>query len=278
MFSHSTRWSAALALWAAALVAAQLGIAGIRTYYAVFIWGSFAAAALFLIWRLPSTLRMRSVAAAGSLLVLLWAALIVGAGPYYAYYADVLRNMTGLRIPYVTVVATTPATSLVGEPDLGAVGGAVLNLRRGFVHTGGATNLSSADQETSDTVFQIVERAGIGLLAMFVPMTLLESAAIVDMQGGRGFLFVTDVDTLFMTVSLLAAIALIVRRRDAWHDQAPALLFGIVLVVTSLLLMSYVITNFGTLFRLRLIGVVPAWLVPLAVVAYRKEGTPECVA
>jgi hypothetical protein len=273
-----SRSSAPLAGWTAALVAAQLGIAGIRTYYAVFIWMSLAAAALCLIWRLPASHRLRGLTAAAALLCVLWAALIVGAGPYYAYYANLLRNTTGLRIPYITVVAPMPATGFVGEPDFGAIGGSVVNLRRGFVRAGGATNLSSAEQETAATPIEIIERAGLGLLAMFVPMTLLESAAIVDLQGGRGFLFVTDIDTLFMTVSLLVAVALIVRRRDAWRDQAPALLFGLILAVTCVLLMSYVITNFGTLFRLRLIGVAPVWLVPLAVVACRKESPRQCAA
>jgi hypothetical protein len=274
--SRQDRSPATLAGWTAALVAAQTAIAGIRTYYSVFIWIAFAVAALCLIWRLSTALRLRGLAAAATLLCVLWAALIVGAGPYYAYYADLLRNTTGLRIPYVTVVAPTPARGVVGEPDFGALGGSVVNLRRGFVRAGGATNLSSANREASDTPLEIIERAGLGLLAMFVPMTLLESVAIVDLQGGRGFLFVTDIDTLFMTASLLVALALTLRRRDAWHDNAPALLFGLILAVTCVLLMAYVITNFGTLFRLRLIGVAPAWLVPLAVVACRKERSQEC--
>jgi hypothetical protein len=47
-----------------------------------------------------------------------------------------------------------------------------------------------------------------------------------------------------------------------------------VLVVMTSLLMAYVVTNYGTLFRLRLLSVVPLWVLPLAVL--RAEGfTPR---
>ena len=170
------------------------------------------------------------------------------------------------------MTTSSSSGSLVAEPDVSAIGGAMLNLRLGFVRAGGATNLSSTDQEGGPTsAGEIVQRAGLGLLAMFVPISILESASIVDLEGGRGFLFVTDIDTAFITVSLLVAAVLIYRRRDAWRAQAPALIFGTILAVTCVLLMAYVVTNFGTLFRLRLIGVTPGWLVPLAVVAYRHD-------
>ena len=71
-----------LLAWTGALLIAQYGIAGIRTYYAVFVLMAFTAAAASLLWRAPAGGRLRAAVAAGSMVCLLWAALIAGAGPY----------------------------------------------------------------------------------------------------------------------------------------------------------------------------------------------------
>ena len=53
----------------------------------------------------------------------------------------------------------------------------------------------------------------------------------------------------------------------------PALLFAVVLAAMTCLALAYVVTNFGTLFRLRLLVAAPLWVIPVLRLRSR-EATP----
>jgi hypothetical protein len=82
---------------------------------------------------------------------------------------------------------------------------------------------------------------------------------------------VTDLDTLFLDFTIIAVAIFMLR---AWWPTRSNLAYftfvlglGLVLAV----LMAYVVTNFGTIFRLRLIVATILWLLPLAVVLNVRE-------
>jgi hypothetical protein len=100
----------------------------------------------------------------------------------------------------------------------------------------------------------------VGLAALFVPISILRALSIVTFHGGQGLLLVTDVDTVVIDLALALCLYLSFKRR-----HLPLLPTGLCLaalgIVTTLLL-AYVVTNYGTLFRLRLLAVTPLWLLP----------------
>lgn len=105
----------------------------------------------------------------------------------------------------------------------------------------------------------------LGLGAVFVPVSLLRATGLVSFEGGGRFLLLTDIDTLYLDGAVAWCLAFVWRRRAAitggWTLAAVLLLLGTVGAV----LVGYVVTNYGTLFRLRLLAVVPFWLLPLVV-------------
>lgn len=118
----------------------------------------------------------------------------------------------------------------------------------------------------------------VGLGLIFVPVSVLKALSIVDFSGGRGLLVVTDVDTLFMDATLVALMAFLVRRRSATRGLLPYLCFATILAAAAGILMAYIVTNYGTLFRLRLMAVAPLWLLPLALDVRRRDPAADPVA
>jgi hypothetical protein len=111
-----------------------------------------------------------------------------------------------------------------------------------------------------------------GLLAMFVPVSVLKALSVVTFSGGRGLLLLADLDTVFLDLTLVTIVAFIVRQRPDLVARAPSALFTLAVVAVSVILLAYVVTNFGTLFRLRLLVAVPAWMAPLA---FRRHPTTD---
>jgi SAM-dependent methyltransferase len=118
----------------------------------------------------------------------------------------------------------------------------------------------------------------VGLALFFVPVSLLKALSIVDFTGGRGLLTITDVDTLFMDVTIVAALACLVRRRPVARGLLPYACFAAIVASAAGLLMAYIVTNFGTLFRLRLMAVAPLWMLPLALGARLREQPDDATA
>jgi hypothetical protein len=77
---------------------------------------------------------------------------------------------------------------------------------------------------------------------------------------------VIDLDTIFFVLSCGLTIAFVARSAEPPTGR-PYLVYAIGLSVVTIVLMAYVVTNLGTLFRLRLIPSAWIWLLPLAMAA-----------
>jgi hypothetical protein len=241
-------------LGTACLSAAVLAFGGIRAYFALFIVGSVCAMALVSIVTAHGRIERLKVSASYTVLIsLLWVMFVIGAGAYYAYYGNVLRAAVGS--PLLSVAALDVA-------------------RTGFVSTGGATTTVSGSASDDVTPLQVdaphITAGGIagraarvvrGCAVMVVPISLLRSLSLVSFSGGRGLLLVTDMDTLVMDAALLFSVWLLFRSRDRM-DSMPVAIFALVLAGVTALSMAYVVTNYGTLFRLRLLAVTSIWVLP----------------
>jgi len=141
--------------------------------------------------------------------------------------------------------------------------------RAGFVLSGGDTNLGG--DISVDSIKGRLRALGFGALLLFVPISVLGWLGVVSLPGGSALLLVADLDTVFIdfsVVALLVAMAGAGRR----HLNVPYAGFIALVVLSTGLALGYVVTNFGTLFRLRLMIVVPLWMLALAI-SYRLPET-----
>jgi hypothetical protein len=275
----------------AAVAVALFLMAGIRAYYALFLWAAVAVALALRTLTSPRALMLRWAAFATVMPAVLWLAFMFGAGPYYTFYGNLVTRTIGASLPVISPskadVAALPPSEATGFE---AAATSVVSFREGFIRTGGATNITpkpstgakrdpgEGEPEPSRAA-RLMRELGIGLAALLVPISVLKLLGIVEFSGGRGFLFVTDLDTFFVDVALLAVLWMLVTSRRPGRRDAPVMLFALSLGVVSGLLMAYVVTNYGTLFRLRLLATIPLWLVPLALnrvsfTARAVENTP----
>lgn len=229
-------------------------VAGIRPYVAfLFVLTVTGVLAAFTLRR--SLRQVPAYLLACALVVaLLWVSFRAGAGPYYGYYETSLLAVAGLS---------------TGQADPPA--GEILAAREGFVNAGGATNVVPRVRRYEGAgllrrAWERIEQLVLGTLVLLVPISLLRWLSIVQFEGGRGLLLVTDIDTLFIDVTLIAVVLLLKR---AWKPPRPNLeyaVFTVILCVVLAALMGFVVTNFGSLFRLRLMVAALIWLLPLAIV------------
>ncbi len=126
---------------------------------------------------------------------------------------------------------------------------------------------SSLSEEQVDVLLSIprnrsehLKTMAIGLAIVFVPISVLKSLSVVDFPGGRGFLPIADLDTVFQDVAILCLLGLVWTRRHAIGTRLPFVAFCVMLAGTTAVLLGYVVTNYGTLFRMR-----PMMAIPLCV-------------
>jgi SAM-dependent methyltransferase len=284
----------------AIFLAAIYIIAGIRGYYAAIVWSALAVVLFVWLWG-QRRARLAPYAAVSVLLLAAgWMTYEIGADLDYIN-------------PYATAIDAVWARARPAKsPD--TVVAVVDRFRTGFEQSPGATSVRPVDrsargkkkggpgpaapaaapsrsvQEGNDGPNTVTRGAAvaapagglsgrlsaltIGLGLIFVPISLLRALSIVDFAGGRGLLAITDVDTLFMDLAIAAVIAVIVRRWPALRGRLSYVGFAALLAAATAALMAYVVTNFGTLFRLRLMVAVPLWMLPLALSARRGAMRP----
>jgi hypothetical protein len=248
------------AMWggAAAMVAAIFVVAGIRWYSALIMWGALATVLGLFAVKGRTTPLPRYLINSVALLVIAWSGVALGSGVYSS-------SLSTLGKPAVL------AKSLEGA-------------RKGFLLSGGGTNIAPSLRQPEPG------QAGVELLAMpinvsehfsavetgfsiiFVPISVVSAVSGIRIPGGRGLLSVVDLDTLFQDVTILAVLMLLWTRRRNVGDRLPLVAFGLVVSVASAIPMAYVVTNFGTLWRLRLLVAVPIWIV--AVALHPARGKP----
>jgi hypothetical protein len=247
--------------WTIAGVAAVIGaVAGIRTYFAFISWVGLVLTGVVLV----AQGGRRRPAIAGVWLVLLvvaWLGSALGGGAAYREYSNIIGRVSGIRIPYVTSFEESRQVS-VAPPEATAV---LSGFRNAYIRSGGGTSLARG--ASAGSLAAMVTDSAWGLADMFVPMSALLAIGVVEFTGGRGILVITDVDTAFIDVTALLVLLLAWRRRRAIRDALPQFCFLLTLVLVTALLLAYVVTNYGTLFRLRLLPMVPFWMLPLALPA-----------
>jgi hypothetical protein len=139
--------------------------------------------------------------------------------------------------------------------------GTLTEAREGFVKGGGATNVVPVGTTSG------AREVATGILVLMCPISLLQAMGVVSFTGGRGLLAVTDIDTLFLLASSMAIVGLLVRERHAIGRNIAYVAAVAVLSALLAVLMGYAVTNFGTLFRLRLMVATLIWTLPLALCA-----------
>jgi len=233
----------------AAAVVILLGlfvVAGIRTYYALFLWGALTIVLLGNAAMAGSRGRGLRLATAVLFSALAWTVLAAGAGARYDALVSQFVSRSGDSSGEVAVAA------------VGAFDGA----RDRFIASGGNTNIGG---QAGHGVTRRALAIARGLLLVFVPATLLSAAGLVHFRGGAGgAVALADLDTLYVVLSLLAVLLLAWRRWRARELALPYALFILLVAVPTALGLAYVVTNFGTLFRLRLLVSVPFWMLVLA--------------
>jgi len=241
----------------AGLVLMAIGVyamAGIRAYFSGFMIAGIAAATAWIVAAAAQlSARLRTLALNAVLLAVLWMMFAAGGGPYYRDYMRFARNT-------------------VFGPD--SVIGALDTARTGFIATGGATSFAPIPpppeavegferRSRGPGLAARLRATVIGCMVIMVPVSILRALSIVSFSGGRGLLLITDFDTIVIDLTVLACILWTMKSRRSWRSLDPALLFAVVLAATTCLALAYVVTNFGTLFRLRLMAAAPLWAIPV---------------
>ncbi len=237
------------------VVAAAYFLAGLRGYAAGLV-GCATAAAAALPWVYRSSSRRALALWSGATLVV-----VIGVGA-------VLRNGAAGEAAAARVESARQSAIALGSRALRVPD----RLRHSFHKTGGNTNLAEGpvpargEPMRPSTWMQRGRGLATGLGAIFVPMTVLQATGAVHLGMGTALRVATDVDTLFLDASILATIILLARRRVAvrWHLRYVC--FALTLCLATTGFMAYIVTNFGTLFRLRVMLAVPIWMLGLAVV------------
>jgi hypothetical protein len=130
-------------------------------------------------------------------------------------------------------------------------------------------------QEVSDRSVSAATRLLTGAASIVVPRTIGERLGLFHIGGGQGMFWFTEIDTVTFDIALLVAIIAVTRRgllswRNplVWLLALPTVLAGVPL--------GYVITNYGTLFRLREMVYIGVALIPLALAtSVRRTVIPE---
>ena len=277
-----------------ALAAATFGIAGIRWYDALILLASLAMMlAIFAVrgrtTRLPSYL-IKSAAT----LMIVWLAFWAGAGPYSGvlgrYVEDGPAQFAGMiELARTGFLMSGGGTNIViALRDDAAEGQAhVARLARRQRDTAyqrepppkesrGRPAAPPSNLEEIRTVQNSAARAipiylaeqvkvvAIGLATIVVPISLLRAFSVMDITGGRGLLAVVDLDTMFQDAAIVLVLGMLWRRRGTIGDRLPLVVFGVIFSVTTAVLLGYVVTNFGTLWRLRLLVAAPLWVLVVA--------------
>ena len=99
---------------------------------------------------------------------------------------------------------------------------------------------------------------------MFLPRPLGTALGWVEIQGGRGLLLLTDVDTVFMDLLLVALLWCMWREARRGLALRPVFIVPALTTVLLAAAICYQTANFGTQFRFRSMVAVGFILLPMA--------------
>ncbi len=276
----AVRWlDASRASGLAIMSVALLLVSGVRAYVACFAVASVALAVVCGAARAPRQ-KLRHFAAGAAAVGCLWLMFMIGAGAYYAPFgvpvANSLNRIAGNQLPASTMRFLSrgprPTNARIRARSLTEL---VETSRVGFVRAAGATSFAGAadgrlPRKGVRRPLLLLRWIGEGLTLIFLPVSVLQAAGLVEFTGGRGLLFVTDADSCFNLLSVAAIGWLFVRMPRRGFSAYTV--YAITLTIVTTLLMAYVVSNFGTLFRLLLMSVALIWLSALAWVVSDTAG------
>jgi hypothetical protein len=262
-------------LCAATILAVTYALAGIRWYFAAIVWGCSTAFWMLAAW--PVRRRAWAFAANAVLFVVLAQAVHFGAlGDIPPLFVRVLDPFSALRAQPETV------TTYVGEVRAGfdsTPGATTIEAGSAFAprHTASRRRAPVPQIEPEPPSAPIAPepapavpapaapstpwfvprtffaRVTTGLAAMFLPRIAGEALGLVHIGGGRGLWLFAELDTIAFDLVLLYAIVHCTR---SLRGGRAALTATFVLCVAVFVMtagpMLYTVSNFGTLFRLRL--------------------------
>jgi hypothetical protein len=257
------------------------GVAGIRAYAAVFTITALAAAATYsIVVRADARRRLSAALLHAALLAVLWFMFMTGAGPYAQAYQSSLWSFVTGRPGSVATFDTSRAgfedaggaTSFGESPSSPDAASQQAHERQqepprreenaALPKPAVVMNVTASDAAKPESVRARVEHLWRGYAALFVPISVLRATSIVKFEGGAGLLVITDIDTIVIDMTVLAALCLFVMSARA-HGISPGSVFVLVLAILLSASLAYVVTNYGTLFRLRLLAVTPLWMLPV---------------
>ena len=112
-----------------------------------------------------------------------------------------------------------------------------------------------------------IARLAAGAAALLIPRSIGEALGMFHIGGGRNLWWVTDIDTLIFDIVLFAAVFWTVRSLRSASLRNPVFWLVTLLTVMIGVPLMYVVTNFGTLFRMREMIYLGLMLIPLALVS-----------
>jgi hypothetical protein len=246
-------------------------VARIRPYFIFVQWGCYLVAAI-VSFSAETRQRIQTFSVHAITLIALWAVMAYGGG---SYYNEVMERTVNAGVNNPSALYRNSA-SFIKEAQIG------------FVRTASGTNAAAADIGVSEgNSTPGVRLAGgwnvrKGLVLMFVPVAIATPMRLLRLEGGRGLLAAADIDTMFIDASVLLILLLCVARRHELRRNLPYFSFTMSIAVVSAGLIAYVVTNLGTLLRLRLMFGVPLWMTAIALVplayAERRDASPDAIA
>lgn len=174
-----------------------------------------------------------------------------------------VRSASDQKISPASPGATSPETASAPEPSAAAA-------RASSPAPATTTSLDGAAEGAGlgGGVIQMpTSTAGrllAGGVAILLPSGIAKEMGLLEMGGGRGFWWFTDLDSIVFDLMLIVAIAYIVRRGQ-WGTLRNPIFWFVLLVAGVVVPIAYIITNYGTLFRLRAMLFVTIALIPLAI-------------
>lgn len=272
------------------LIISMYSVAGIRWYFALLLWAG-AMAFFMLLIVLRRTGRLHTAALSLLVAVLTGQALVYGAGSYLppqlrALFSpattaqaavDLPKNLTRmLKASRQTQEAIRGATTLHAGPVLMAAD-----------QTAGAAPLAASPRSSPPPSVASVERLSrvnesirgprstgqrllVGMAAMVLPRSFASRLGLVHIEGGRGLWLFAELDTLVFDLFLLIAAVFLIQAFKARLLGSPILWFLVLAGCSTAAAVSYVSTNYGTLFRHRGMVMVLFCLIPVAVSAVRE--------
>ena len=281
----SRKWRRLLAC-AASMVILTYAIGGIRWYFAAIVW---AMSAIFFIQvALSARSRAFALLAGGLLFVLLSQAVRLGGDD------DIPWQVRRILAPgaVMTLRLWNPSAAPTWQPS--SVPRLVVEVRGGFDHTPGATMIlagpalspaSSQEKKVAavpspsvasqpPAFLKVLATLLTGFAAMFIPRFLAQAAGLIHIGGGRGFWVFVEADTLVVDAVVLFAVIYCWRALRSWARVTPLFILLALVFLATAGPMMYAVSNFGTLFRLRLMVYFIAALLPLTL-APRVEVDPQ---